>query len=136
MWDLPNIPKYNRGAVCIMGDAAHAPSPFHGQGAGQAIEDALTLTDLFAHVKTSVDVSMAFAAFDAVRRPRGNKNVVESRRTGKIFSMLDEEHTDMREIADGFPARMRWLWARDMEEQSGDAIGLFEGYRREGGVGV
>jgi salicylate hydroxylase len=84
-------------------------------------------------VKESEDVSLAFAAFDAVRRPRGNKNVVESRRTGKIFSLLDPEHTDMREIAGGFPARMRWLWARDMEEQSGDAIRLFEDLKGEGG---
>jgi len=79
---------------------------------------------------------MAFAAFDAVRRPRANKNVVESRRTGRAFSMLEEECADMKELADGFPGRMRWLWARDMEEQSGDAVRLFEGYKREGGVGV
>jgi salicylate hydroxylase len=117
-----------------MGDAAHAPSPFHGQGAGQAIEDALTLIDLFTHLKSAGDVYMASAVFDQVRRPRANKNVIESRRTGRAFSMLDEEHPDMKELADGFPSRMRWLWARDMEEQSGDAIKLFESYRREGGV--
>jgi salicylate hydroxylase len=116
-----------------MGDAAHAPSPFHGQGAGQAIEDALTLTDLFAHVKSAGDVSMAFAAFDQVRRPRANKNVIESRQTGRAFPMLDEECTDMKELADGFPSRMRWLWARDMEEQSGDAVRVFEGLKEEVG---
>jgi salicylate hydroxylase len=77
-----------------MGDAAHAPSPFQGQGAGQAIEDSLTLTDLFAHVTDVKDVSLALAAFDQIRRPRANKNVVESRKTGKIFSMMDEECSD------------------------------------------
>lgn len=91
LWDLPNIPKYNCGPVCIMGDAAHAPTPFHGQGAGQAIEDALTLTDLFADVRIVGDVPLAFAAYDAVRRPRGNKNVTESRKAGKIGSLLDPE---------------------------------------------
>jgi salicylate hydroxylase len=139
IWDLPDIPKYNRGAVCIMGDAAHAPSPFQGQGAGQAIEDSLTLTDLFAHVKDVDDIPLALAAFDQVRRPRANKNVHESRKTGKIFSLLDPGHTDVREIAEGFPARMGWVWGRDMEEQSRDAVGVFEGLKkrdREDGVGV
>jgi salicylate hydroxylase len=118
-----------------MGDAAHAPSPFQGQGAGQAIEDSLTLTDLFAHVKTPEDVSLALAAFDQVRRPRANKNVIESRKTGKILSMLDPEHTDVREIAEGFPGRMGWIWGRDLVEQSADAVRVFEGYKREGGIG-
>jgi len=115
-----------------MGDAAHAPSPFQGQGAGQAIEDSLTLTDLFAHVTDVKDVSLALAAFDQIRRPRANKNVVESRTTGKIFSMMDENFRDERGIADGFPGRMGWLWGRDMAEQSADAVRLFESYKREG----
>lgn len=118
-----------------MGDAAHATTPFQGQGAGQAIEDSLTLTDIFAHVKKVEDVPFAFAAFDQVRRPRGNKNVTESRKMGNIFSLLDPDYTDVREIADGFPARTKWLWERDMEEQSGDAVRLFELYKTEGGVG-
>jgi hypothetical protein len=34
---------------------------------------------------------------------------------------------------------MRWVWGRDMEEQSRDAVGVFEGLKkrdREDGVGV
>lgn len=118
-----------------MGDAAHAPSPFQGQGAGQAIEDSLTLTDLFAHVKTVEDISRALAAFDQVRRPRASKNVIESRKTGKIFSMMDEEWTDVKGIAEGFPGRMGWVWGRGMAEQSAEAVGVFEGLRKEGEVG-
>lgn len=125
LWDLPDIPKYNRGPVCIMGDAAHAPTPFHGQGAGQAIEDALTLTDLFAEVKTVEDIPLAYAAYDAVRRPRANRNVLESRKAGRIGSLLDPEHTNVAEIAAGFAPRMMWLWARDMRQQSKEAVDLF-----------
>jgi hypothetical protein len=47
--------------------------------------------------------------------------------------MLDEEHPDMKELADGFPSRMRWLWARDMEEQSGNAVRIFEGLKEDVG---
>jgi len=86
-------------------------------------------------VKTVEDVSLAFAAFDQVRRPRANKNVTESRKTGRILSRLDPKHTDVREIADGFPARMKWLWMRDLEEQSRDAVKLFERYKDGGSAG-
>jgi salicylate hydroxylase len=118
-----------------MGDAAHAPSPFQGQGAGQAIEDSLTLTDLFAKVKTVEDVPLALAAFDQVRRPRANKNVIESRKTGNIFSMLDPEYRGVREIANGFPTRMTWVWSRDMQEQSDDAIRVFDALKSEDRAG-
>jgi salicylate hydroxylase len=109
-----------------MGDAAHAPTPFHGQGTGQAIEDALTISDLFAEVKSNDDVPFAFAAFGQIRRPRGNKNVTTSLMTGRIGSLLDLDHPDVKEIADSFAPRMMWLWAKDMKQQSQDALDLFK----------
>jgi salicylate hydroxylase len=86
-------------------------------------------------VKTPEDVSLALAAFDQVRRLRTNKNVIESRKTGRTLSMLDPEHTDVGEIAKGFPGRMRWIWGTDLVEQSADAVRMFEEFKREGGVG-
>jgi len=114
-----------------MGDAAHAPTPFHGQGAGQATEDALTISDLFAEVKNVQDIPPAFAAYDKVRRPRGNKNVTTSRTSGIIGSLLDPSHTDVVEIATGFAPRMMWLWSKDMKEQSQEAVNLFRQFRSE-----
>ncbi|HEY0700235.1 MAG TPA: FAD-dependent oxidoreductase, partial [Micromonospora sp.] len=37
------LPGYVRGGVALLGDAAHAMTPYLGQGAGQAIEDAVVL---------------------------------------------------------------------------------------------
>jgi salicylate hydroxylase len=34
-----DAPTYAKGAVCIMGDAAHCMTPWQGSGAGTAIED-------------------------------------------------------------------------------------------------
>ena len=39
--DLPRVQRWHAGAMVILGDAAHAPSPSSGQGASMAIEDAV-----------------------------------------------------------------------------------------------
>ena len=40
------VPTFRRGRTVLLGDAAHAMTPDLGQGAGQAMEDAATLTRL------------------------------------------------------------------------------------------
>lgn len=51
----------------LIGDAAHAMTPFAAQGAAMAIEDAFELSDCLA---TGIDIPKALAAFEARRRPR------------------------------------------------------------------
>ncbi|MFD7813930.1 FAD-dependent monooxygenase [Streptomyces sp. NPDC059785] len=41
--DRPPLPRWSRGRVTLLGDAAHAMYPFYGQGAAQSIEDAAVL---------------------------------------------------------------------------------------------
>ncbi|WP_020659349.1 FAD-dependent monooxygenase [Amycolatopsis benzoatilytica] len=40
--------RWHRGGVVLLGDAAHAMLPHHGQGANQTIEDAVTLAECLA----------------------------------------------------------------------------------------
>ncbi|GAA2689157.1 MULTISPECIES: FAD-dependent monooxygenase [Actinosynnema] len=65
--DLPPLPTFARGRVVLLGDAAHAMDPFLGQGACQALEDAVTLA---AHLDATGDVPAALAGYDRSRRPR------------------------------------------------------------------
>ena len=70
MWDHPPAPFYSKGAVTMMGDAAHATTPWQGQGASQAIEDALVLETLLGRVRSVSRISNAFSAYDQIRRER------------------------------------------------------------------
>ena len=54
--------------VALIGDAAHAMTPFAAQGAAMAIEDAAVLADLVA--RTPGDMPRALARFEAQRLPR------------------------------------------------------------------
>lgn len=111
----------------MMGDAAHATTPFQGQGAGQAIEDACVLETLFGRVKRGKDVPNVFAAYDQVRRPRSQRVVKTSREAGKLLGMMAEGvGGDLEKMRERLETRMRWIWNRDLERQNGEAVALFE----------
>lgn len=61
-----------------MGDAAHATSPSQASSGGMSLEDAYILTTLLGAVTSSDDVSLAFQAYDDVRRPRTQRIVQSS----------------------------------------------------------
>ncbi|BCH25743.1 FAD-dependent monooxygenase [Mesorhizobium sp. L-8-3] len=56
------------GRVVLIGDAAHAMTPFAAQGAAMAIEDAATLAAFVA--AAPADMGGALARYEAIRRPR------------------------------------------------------------------
>ncbi len=54
------------GRAVLIGDAAHAMVPFHGQGMNCAFEDCVALAE---HLRRDHDTDTAFAAFEAERKP-------------------------------------------------------------------
>ena len=79
------LPTFVRGRVALLGDAAHAMTPNLGQGAAQAIEDAVTLG---AAVAGTTDVRAALAWYDAQRRPRTQAVARTSWRAGRYGQQL------------------------------------------------
>jgi 2-polyprenyl-6-methoxyphenol hydroxylase-like FAD-dependent oxidoreductase len=59
--------KWGEGRVTMVGDAAHAMTPFLGQGGGQGIEDAAVLTEC---LKGATDLPRALRAYENMRRGR------------------------------------------------------------------
>ncbi|MCK7624948.1 FAD-dependent monooxygenase [Streptomyces sp. RS10V-4] len=83
VYELPPLPSYATGRVALLGDAAHAMTPDLGQGANQALEDAVTLATLL-DPRTRASVPEALAAYDRVRRPRTQLIARRSRRIGAV----------------------------------------------------
>lgn len=129
MWAMLHhlpAPNYNSGNIAIMGDAAHASTPYQGAGAGQAIEDALVLSTLFQHVKTIQDIAPALASYDAVRRPRSQKVVQTSMDTIKLFTFSDGViNGDGEQWRKAWDGRMDWIWEVDLHKQNEEAVKLF-----------
>ncbi|KAK6949894.1 hypothetical protein Daesc_008217 [Daldinia eschscholtzii] len=96
MWDYP-APYYNKGNICLAGDAAHASSPHHGAGACCGIEDALCLCTLMCQVNDTLRgnksaateknaaLCAAFEVFDLMRRTRSQWLVNSSRRACDLY---------------------------------------------------
>ncbi|GAA1943023.1 FAD-dependent monooxygenase [Microbacterium deminutum] len=72
---------WNRGHVVVIGDAAHSCPPTIAQGAAQALEDALVLTELLVD-RDHVDQDL-WDAFHARRLPRAQRIVEASVQLGQ-----------------------------------------------------
>jgi kynurenine 3-monooxygenase len=77
-------PWHVGGRVLLLGDAAHAIVPFHGQGMNAAFEDCAVLDTLLDQCD---DWESLFAQFERIRRPN----------TEAIAQMALENYTEMRD---------------------------------------
>ncbi|MFH8484845.1 FAD-dependent monooxygenase [Streptomyces longisporoflavus] len=81
LYDLPPLPSFVHGRVALLGDAAHAMTPNLGQGACQALEDAVTLAQC---LDGTPDMTAALRSYDLLRRPRTRAITRRSARLGTI----------------------------------------------------
>lgn len=89
--ELPDVKSWMNGQrnAVLFGDAAHAMSPFLGQGAAMALEDAAVLGVLFSHLGAREDIPAALEGFEALRRPRISKVRSESLKMREVLSLDD-----------------------------------------------
>ncbi|MBZ4321938.1 FAD-dependent monooxygenase [Streptomyces huiliensis] len=80
------LPSFVAGRVALLGDAAHAMTPHLGQGACQALEDAVTLAAVLA---AEPSVASGLARYDAERRPRSQGVARAARQAGRLGQQLD-----------------------------------------------
>ncbi|MER6298769.1 FAD-dependent monooxygenase [Kitasatospora sp. NPDC001539] len=97
VWDLADpLPAYHHGRVALLGDAAHAMCPFQGQGACQAIEDAVVLASLLT---PAADLASPLPAYSAARLPRTTAVAAASRRVGALVAVRSPAAALLRDTA-------------------------------------
>ncbi len=84
LFEQKPLAAWSRGAITLLGDAAHPTLPFLAQGASLAFEDAWTLA---ARIETEANVSAAFRAYESERRQRTARAVATAQRNGRIFHL-------------------------------------------------
>jgi 2-polyprenyl-6-methoxyphenol hydroxylase-like FAD-dependent oxidoreductase len=98
------LPAFHRGRTALLGDAAHPMTPNLGQGACQAIEDAVVL----AHHATRAaggaggaggDMPAALAAYTAARRRRTTQVMRRSHRIARMTALTGAVPVAARDAA-------------------------------------
>ena len=91
-WGLfgrPWLEEWSCGRVVLLGDAAHPMLPFLGQGAANAIEDAMILARC---LKSGATPEQAFALYQRTRAPRARAATDEAAKRGDRY--LGEPNAD------------------------------------------
>ncbi|KXT16737.1 hypothetical protein AC579_5236 [Pseudocercospora musae] len=125
MFDYPS-PRYDRGLVCIAGDAAHASSPHHGVGSVMGVEDALCLSVLVQAAVGSISagaarapraLTTAWQVYNSMRYTRTQWLVNSSRRVVSLYHSADwgdtERHTKAQLCFEEIKDRSFKIWHYD-----------------------
>lgn len=123
LYEHKSTPTYTNGPVCIMGDAAHAATPWQASGGGQAFEDAMIIGALLGCVASVDQVPKAFEVYDQVRRPRAQKILDSSRASGMVLCGADETvGLDIEKMRAELAARAALVEEVDLVEYKQDAV--------------
>lgn len=77
-----NEKTWNVGRVTLLGDSAHVMSPFKGQGANNALQDAFELAEMLSN---SENVTNIFERYEAKMRTRSKTHIYASRNAVRIY---------------------------------------------------
>lgn len=93
LFHRPALGRWSKGRITLIGDAAHAVVPHHGQGANQSIEDVVVLAD---QLKRTDDWGAAREEFERLRRGRTRKVQYASVTVGDVLHLPDGPRADER----------------------------------------
>jgi 2-polyprenyl-6-methoxyphenol hydroxylase-like FAD-dependent oxidoreductase len=92
--DLPELARWSKDRVVLIGDAAHAITPHAGQGASLALEDAISLAK---HLRRA-DHEEAFLRYQEDRHQRVQKIVSDARKRGEAKHSLTPGAAKVRDF--------------------------------------
>src|SRR5580704_190794 len=109
LYDRDPIPRWTRGRVTVLGDAAHPMLPYLGQGACQAIEDGCLLAAALG--SNLDDPPAALQRYERSRWPRASQVVLAARARGEDNHLVSPLAAWKRDI--GIALRKRLLSDRE-----------------------
>ncbi|MFF4597320.1 FAD-dependent monooxygenase [Amycolatopsis sp. NPDC001319] len=95
IYDRDPLPTWVHGRAVLLGDAAHPMLQYLGQGACQALEDALALGE--AVRGSGTDIGKAVKSYDAVRVPRAGLCQTRARLWGQVWHTGDPVTLGLRD---------------------------------------
>jgi len=87
LFERDPLSPWGHGAVTLLGDAAHPMLPHAGQGAAQALEDAVVLGSTLRDVHAASDVEPSLRRYEHLRIPRTRAVVALARRNSRMGSI-------------------------------------------------
>jgi len=94
--DRDPIQPWSRGPVTLLGDAAHPVLPHTGQGAAQAITDAVELRNA---LRSNTDLEAALRAYEDARRTKTAALLRQGRRTAAVMGSTSALVSTARDVA-------------------------------------
>src|SRR5882724_5456756 len=112
LYDREPLPTWTRGRLTLLGDAAHPMLPHVGQGANQAIEDAVTLAAVLGGADRK-SAPRALLIYEQLRRERTAGVQRMSRVSGARYDASSGDlHTRDRQL-DAQRQERAWVWNYD-----------------------
>ncbi|KAL2282257.1 hypothetical protein FJTKL_11078 [Diaporthe vaccinii] len=134
LWEHQHAHTYASGPLCVLGDAAHATTPWQASGGGMSVEDSFILSSHLSHAKTTKEAVHALKAYDEVRRPRTQRIVDSSRGTGVILTGRGgETKMPLDRVKEKLVNRWDFILDIDLEKHRDDAIAIMDGLNQHSG---
>ena len=113
---VPSLTSYINGRVIVTGDAAHGGVPHQGAMAGQAIEDALFVSNLLSHPKVNnANLVQALQVYDKIRVPRANRVLETSLEAGETYEFRGVAADDPQKLGQHLVERFDHIWDYDLD---------------------
>ncbi|EAW12904.1 putative salicylate hydroxylase [Aspergillus clavatus NRRL 1] len=96
---LPELPRWTKGSVTLLGDACHPTLPYQAQGAAMAVEDGAVLGALLGHVASEpAKVPSVLQLYEDLRKPRTTRTVQGAMRNRGSFHLADGIFQRLRDL--------------------------------------